>query len=75
MLMELFWFEHCIRTEQGLAHSLMELSPSWEAANFAATQEIPSILWIPKVPVPDSYNIIVNIDFGEKYYSWISLII
>jgi hypothetical protein len=27
----------------------MELSPSWEAANFAATQEIPSILWNPKV--------------------------
>jgi hypothetical protein len=29
--------------------SLMELSPSWEAANCAATQEIPSILWNPKV--------------------------
>jgi hypothetical protein len=27
----------------------MELSPSWEAANFAATQELPSILWNPKV--------------------------
>jgi hypothetical protein len=27
----------------------MELSPSWEAANCAATQEIPSILWNPKV--------------------------
>jgi hypothetical protein len=31
------------------AHSLMELSPSWEAANCAATQELPSVLWNPKV--------------------------
>jgi hypothetical protein len=30
-------------------HSLMELSPSWEAASCAATQELPSILWNPKV--------------------------
>jgi hypothetical protein len=29
--------------------SLTELSPSWEASNCAATQEIPSILWNPKV--------------------------
>jgi hypothetical protein len=27
----------------------MELSPSWEAANCAATQELPNILWNPKV--------------------------
>jgi hypothetical protein len=27
----------------------MELSPSWEAANWATTQEIPRILWNPKV--------------------------
>jgi hypothetical protein len=27
----------------------MELSPPWEAANCAATQELPSILWNPKV--------------------------
>jgi hypothetical protein len=27
----------------------MELSPSWEAANCAATQELSSILWNPKV--------------------------
>jgi hypothetical protein len=31
-----------------LTHSLMELSPSWEDANCAAIQEIPSILWNPK---------------------------
>jgi hypothetical protein len=30
-------------------HSLMELSHSWEHANCAATQELPSILWIPNV--------------------------
>jgi hypothetical protein len=30
-------------------HSLMELSPSWEAANCAAIQELPSILWNQKV--------------------------
>jgi hypothetical protein len=27
----------------------MELSPSWEAANCEATQELPSILWNSKV--------------------------
>jgi hypothetical protein len=32
-----------------LTHSLTELSPSWEAAACAATQELPSILWNPKV--------------------------
>jgi hypothetical protein len=30
-------------------HSLMERSPSWEAANCVATQELPSILWNLKV--------------------------
>jgi hypothetical protein len=30
-------------------HSLTELSPSWEAVNCAATQELPSTLWNPKV--------------------------
>jgi hypothetical protein len=29
--------------------SLMQLSPSWEAANCAANQKFPSILWNPKV--------------------------
>jgi hypothetical protein len=32
-----------------ILNSLMELSPSWEAANCAATQELFSILWNPKV--------------------------
>jgi hypothetical protein len=31
-----------------LTYLLTELSPSWEAANFATTQELPSILWNPK---------------------------
>jgi hypothetical protein len=30
-------------------HSLMDLCPAWEAASCAATQELPSILWNPKV--------------------------
>jgi hypothetical protein len=29
--------------------NFMELSPSWEAANCAATQELPNILWNPEV--------------------------
>jgi hypothetical protein len=28
----------------------MEQSPSWEANWFAASQEIPRVLWNPKVP-------------------------
>jgi hypothetical protein len=32
-----------------LTYLLTELSLPWEAANFAATQELPSILWNPKV--------------------------
>jgi hypothetical protein len=32
-----------------LTHSQMEMSPSWEAANCAATQDLPSILWNPNV--------------------------
>jgi hypothetical protein len=32
-----------------LIHSLIKLSPSWEAANCATTLELPSILWNPKV--------------------------
>jgi hypothetical protein len=32
-----------------VTHSLTELSTSWEAANCAATQQLSSILWNPKV--------------------------
>jgi hypothetical protein len=32
-----------------ITYLLTERSPSWEAANCAATQEFPSILWNPKV--------------------------
>jgi hypothetical protein len=32
-----------------LTHSFMELSPTWEAANCAAAQQICSILWNPKI--------------------------
>jgi hypothetical protein len=39
----------CLSHSNALMHSLMEQSPSSEAANFAATQELPSILWNPKV--------------------------
>ena len=28
----------------------MEQVPSWEASQFAASQEIPRVLWNPKVP-------------------------
>jgi hypothetical protein len=34
---------------ESLTHSLMELNPSWEAANCAATQELARILWNPEV--------------------------
>jgi hypothetical protein len=36
-------------SENTLTHSLMELSPSWGAANCAATQEASGVLWNPKV--------------------------
>jgi hypothetical protein len=42
---------HCDRqvSSDKITYLLTELSPSWEAANCAANQELPSILWKPKV--------------------------
>jgi hypothetical protein len=34
----------------------MEQRPSWEANHFAAIQEIPRILWNPKVQLPQSQS-------------------
>jgi hypothetical protein len=39
----------CQKAEDITHSSLMELSPSWEAASCAATQELPSMIWNPKV--------------------------
>jgi hypothetical protein len=38
-----------VRRRISETHSLMDLSHSWEAVNCAATQELPSIFWNPKV--------------------------
>jgi hypothetical protein len=40
---------HGILTKVLVHHSLIELRPPWKAANCAAIQEVPSILWNPKV--------------------------
>jgi hypothetical protein len=39
-----------IRDYHHCSSNFMELRPSWEADSCAATQELPSILWKPKVP-------------------------
>jgi hypothetical protein len=54
----------------------MQQSPSWEANRFSASQEIPNILWIPKVhyriykyplPVPTlSLKKYANIKYHKK---------
>jgi hypothetical protein len=46
-LITLWAFTACYR--DSFTYFYMELSPSWEAANCAATQELPSILCNPKV--------------------------
>jgi hypothetical protein len=57
-----------MNTDKGLTYS-MEQSASWEANRFAAIQEIPRILWNPKVqyrihkcPPPVSILIQLNPD-------------
>jgi hypothetical protein len=70
-----FWW-WCIYS---LTHSLMELSPSWEAANCAATQELPSILWNPKVHCrvhksPPLFPILGQIDPVHTIQSYLSKI-
>jgi hypothetical protein len=39
----------CVSLRNMSVHSLMEPNSPWEAASCAATQQIPSILWNPKV--------------------------
>jgi hypothetical protein len=54
-----------------------ELSPSWEAANCAATQELPSILWNPKFHHrvhKSPYTIELCILYGSIYFFPFSLI-
>jgi hypothetical protein len=48
-----------------VTYLLTELSLSSEAANYAAIQELPSILWNPKIPVhksPPLVHILSQID-------------
>jgi hypothetical protein len=44
----LCWITHSETTQRDITNS-MELSPFWEPASCAATRELPSILWNPKI--------------------------
>jgi hypothetical protein len=51
LLFHLYWilslpFSHCMPQ---IITNIVELSPSWKAASCASAQELPSILWNPKV--------------------------
>jgi hypothetical protein len=45
----------------------MELSLSWEATSFPATQEVPNILWNPKV-VYHALSVSVTWSATARYY-------
>jgi hypothetical protein len=47
--LEIGFSDQCGHLNYLVTHSLMKLSPSWDAANCAAIQELPSVLWNPKV--------------------------
>jgi hypothetical protein len=69
----------CYLITGNLTYLLTELSSSWEATNCAATQELPSILWNPKVqyrvhksPLCPCPRLLVNfhdkiIFYGEEF--------
>jgi hypothetical protein len=52
----------------------MELSPSWEAENCAATQELPSVLWNPKFITPFTRALHWSLSWARSIPSYLSKI-